>query len=69
MSMMSVGELPEMLSQRILAGTISEGRLGVSEGAEKIATGRRRDARPARAHPRYDDMLCIYIYIYIYTYM
>ena len=74
---MSTGNLPEILSQRILVGIILAGRLGVTqERAEQPSSARPTTVhRPAladhhaRTHrcPDFTSNTNIYIYIYIYT--
>ena len=60
--LMSIGEFPESLSQRILVGISLVGRLGVPAWFGKTIRVLRRTCRVP-------EHLNVYMYIYIYTYI
>ena len=65
---MSIGDLPESLSQAILAGIMLVGRLGIAgSGVTEERLAILRGPAPLSCYLNvYVILMCIYIYIYIY---
>ena len=66
---MSIRKFPKVLSQAILAGIISVGRLRVGFPWLDRACSPRIGKRMPHVYIYLSVYMCIYIYIYIYTYI